>query len=177
MAAADAPLGHDDPRPLGAGRRDDRARRYPCGHGVDRRKPISNLLESRFRVLRVKARHLKQVPGRKRDGRDGHGIAQRLQHGLLKGSFIPPRPQREWRDRTRLRVQLVEEKTRNVNRLPKELEDANLKLASVATESLGSWGGAMREAFVEGRKSRMQLPDEAQLPLPGNFPGFEKARE
>src|SRR5215469_4149667 len=177
MAAADAPLGHDDPRPLGAGRRDDRARRYPCGHGVDRRKPISNLLESRFRVLQVKARHLKQVPGRKSDGRDGHGIAQRLQHGLLKGSFIPPRPQREWRDRTRLRVQLVEEKTRNVNRLPKELEDANLKLASVATEILGASGRAMLEALIEGRKNPTQLADLAQRPLRSKIPELEKALE
>ena len=90
-------------------------------------KPISNILESRFRVLLVNARHLKQVPGRKSDVRDCHWIAQLLQHGLLKGSFIPPRPQRELRDLTRLRVQLVEEKTRIVNRLHKELEDAKLR--------------------------------------------------
>jgi len=67
-------------------------------------KPIYNILESRFRVLLVNARHLKQVPGRQSDGRDGHGIAQLLPHGLLKGSFIPPRPPRELRDLTRLRV-------------------------------------------------------------------------
>jgi len=118
-------------------------------------KPISNILESRFRVLRVKARHLKQVPGRKSDGRDGHGIAQRLQHGLLKGSFIPPRRQREWRDLPRLRVQLVEEKTR---RLPKELEDANLKLASGARDILGASGRAMLEALIEAER------------IPGNSP-------
>ena len=92
-------------------------------------KPIYNILESRFTVLLVNARHLKQVPGRKSDVRDCQWIAQLLQHGLLKGSFIPPRAQRELRDLTRHRVQLVEEKTRTVNRLHKVLEDANIKLA------------------------------------------------
>ena len=131
-------------------------------------KPIYNILESRFRVLLVNARHLKQVPGRKSDVRDCHWIAQLLQHGLLKGSFIPPRPQRELRDLTRLRVQLVEEKTRIVNRLHKELEDANIKLASVATEILGASGRAMLEALIEGRKNPTQLADLAQRhPLAG----------
>jgi transposase len=76
-------------------------------------KPIYNLLESRFTVLLVNARYLKQVPGRKSDIRDCQWIAQLLQHGLLKGSFIPPRAQRELRDLTQHRTQLVEEKTRN----------------------------------------------------------------
>src|SRR3989454_813676 len=87
-------------------------------------KPIYNILESRFTVLLVNARHLKQVPGHKSDVRDCQWIAQLLQHGLLKGSFIPPRAQRELRDLTRHRAQLVEEKTRTVNRLHKVLEDA-----------------------------------------------------
>ena len=80
---------------------------------------------------------LKPVPGHKRDIRDCQWIAQLLQHGLLKGSFIPPRAQRELRDLTRHRVQRVEEKGRTVNRLHKVLEDANLKLASVATDIMG----------------------------------------
>jgi len=140
-------------------------------------KPIYNILESRFRVLLVNARHLKQVPGRKSDVRDCHWIAQLLQHGLLKGSFIPPRPQRELRDLTRLRVQLVEEKTRIVNRLHKELEDANIKLASVATEILGASGRAMLEALIEGRKNPTQLADLAQRQLRGKIPELEKALE
>jgi len=139
-------------------------------------KPIYNILESRFRLL-VNARHLKQVPGRKSDVRDCHWIAQLLQHGLLKGSFIPPRPQRELRDLTRLRVQLVEEKTRIVNRLHKELEDANIKLASVATEILGASGRAMLEALIEGRKNPTQLADLAQRQLRGKIPELEKALE
>src|SRR5437879_3240598 len=100
-------------------------------------KPIYNLLESRFTVLLVNARHLKQVPGRKSDISDCQWIAQLLQHGLLKGSFIPPRAQRELRDLTRHRTQLVEAKSRTVNRIHKVLEDANIKLASVASDILG----------------------------------------
>ena len=115
-------------------------------------KPIYNILESRFTVLLVNARHLKQVPGHKSDVRDCQWIAQLLQHGLLKGSFIPPRTQRELRDLTRHRTQLVEEKTRTVNRLHKVLEDGNIKLASVATDILGVSGRAMLEALMEGQE-------------------------
>ena len=140
-------------------------------------KPIYNILESRFTVLLVNARHLKQVPGRKSDVRDCQWIAQLLQHGLLKGSFIPPRPQRELRDLTRLRVQLVEEKTRTVNRIHKELEDANIKLASVATDILGVSGRAMLEALIEGGKNPPQLADFAQGQLRGKIPELEKALE
>jgi transposase len=140
-------------------------------------KPIYNILESRFTVLLVNARHLKQVPGRKSDVRDCQWIAQLLQHGLLKGSFIPPRSQRELRDLTRLRVQLVEEKTRTINRIHKELEDANIKLASVATDILGVSGRAMLEALIEGRKNPAQLADLAQRQLRGKISELEKALE
>jgi transposase len=140
-------------------------------------KPIYNLLESRFTVLLVNARHLKQVPGRKSDVRDCQWIAQLLQHGLLKGSFIPPRPQREWRDLTRHRTQLGDEKTRTINRIHKELEDANIKLASVATDILGVSGRAMLEALIEGRKNPTQLADLAQRQLRGKIPELEKALE
>src|SRR5437667_6635299 len=102
-------------------------------------KPIYNILESRFiRRLTdlVNARHLKQVPGRKSDVRDSQWIAPLLQHGLLKGSFIPPRPQRELRDLTRHRTQLVAEQTRVANRLHKVLEDANITLGWVARHRL-----------------------------------------
>ena len=106
-------------------------------------KPIFNILESRFTVLLANARHLKQVPGRKSDVRDCQWIAQLLQCGLLKGSFIPPRAQRELRDLTRHRTQVVEEKTRTINRIQKVLEDANIKLASVASDVMGVSGRAM----------------------------------
>lgn len=138
-------------------------------------KPIYNILEGRFTVLLVNARHLKQVPGRKSDVRDCQWIAQLLQHGLLKGSFIPPRAQRELRDLTRHRVQLVEEKVRTINRLHKVLEDANLKLASVATDILGVSGRAMLKALMDGEEDPVRLADFAQGQLRGKIPELEKA--
>jgi len=140
-------------------------------------KPIYHLLESRFTVLLVNARHLKQVPGRKSDIRDCQWIAQLLQHGLLKGSFIPARPQRELRDLTRHRTQLVEERTRTVNRIHKVLEDANIKLASVASDILGVSGRAMLHALLEGETDAVKLADLAQRQLRGKIPELEKALE
>jgi len=125
-------------------------------------KPIYNILEGRFTVLLVNARHLKQVPGRKSDIRDCQWIAQLLQHGLLKGSFIPSRPQRELRDLTRHRTQLVEEKTRTSNRIEKVLEDANIKLGSVASEVMGVSGRAMIQALLEGEKDSVEIADLAR---------------
>lgn len=140
-------------------------------------KPIYNILESRFTVLLVNARHLKQVPGRKSDIRDCQWIAQLLQHGLLKGSFIPPLSQRELRDLTRHRTQLVEEKTRTSNRIEKVLEDANIKLGSVASEVLGVSGRAMIQALIEGEKDPTQMADLAQRQLRGKIPELQKALE
>ena len=140
-------------------------------------KPLYNILESRFTILLVNARHLKQVPGRKSDVRDCQWIAQLLQHGLLKGSFIPPRPQRELRDLTRHRTQLVQEKTRTINRLHKVLEDANIKLGSVATDILGASGRAMLERLIEGEQDAVQLADLARRQLRGKIPELEKALE
>jgi transposase len=140
-------------------------------------KPIFNILESRFTVLLVNARHLKQVPGRKSDVRDCQWIAQLLQCGLLKGSFIPPRAQRDLRDLTRHRTQLVEEKTRTINRIQKVLEDANIKLASVATDVLGVSGRAMIQRLIEGETDSHKLADLAQRQLRGKIPELEKALE
>ena len=140
-------------------------------------KPIHNILESRFEVLLVNAHHLKQVPGCEGDIRDCQWIAQLLQHGLLEASFIPPRAQRELRDLTRHRKQLVEEKTRTANRLHKVLEDAHIKLASVATDILGASGRAMLAALIEGRDDPVKLADFAQRQLRGKIPELEKALE
>ncbi len=140
-------------------------------------KPIFNILEGRFKVLLVNARHLKQVPGRKSDIRDCQWIAQLLQHGLLKGSFIPPRPQRELRDLTRHRTQLVEEKTRTSNRIEKVLEDANIKLGSVASEVMGVSSRAMIQALLEGEKDPAQIADLARRSLRGKIPELQKALE
>ena len=138
-------------------------------------KPIFNILESRFVVLLVNARHLKQVPGRKSDVRDCQWIAQLLQCGLLKGSFIPPRPQRDLRDLTRHRTQLVEAKTRTINRIQKVLEDANIKLASVASDVMGVSGRAMIQRLIGGETNPCKLADLAQRQLRGKIPDLEKA--
>ena len=98
-------------------------------------KPIYNILEDRFPQLLVNARHSKQVPGRKTDVKDCQWIAQLLQCGLLRGSFVPPRWQRELRDLTRPRTQITAEKGRTGNRIHKVLEDANRKLRSVASDT------------------------------------------
>ena len=140
-------------------------------------KPIYNILESRFTVILVNARHLKQVPGRKSDVRDSQWIAQLLQHGLLRASFIPPRPQRELRDLTRHRTQLVAEQTRVANRLHKVLEDANIKLGSVASDILGVSGRAMIRALMEGEQDAAPLADRAQKQLRGKIPELERALE
>ena len=140
-------------------------------------KPIYNILEGRFTMLLVNARHLKQVPGRKSDVRDCQWIAQLLQYGLLKASFIPPRSQRELRDLTRHRTQLVEEKARAANRIHKVLQDTNIKLSSVATDVLGASGRAMLEALITGEEDPVKLADLAQRKLRGKIPQLEKALE
>jgi transposase len=103
-------------------------------------KPIFNVLEGHLEVLVVNAQHLKAVPGRKTDSKDAEWIADLLQHGLLRPSFVPPAPQREVRELTRYRISLSEERTRLINRLQKTLEDANIKLASVASDVMGKVG-------------------------------------
>src|SRR5438067_61337 len=95
-------------------------------------KPVWNLLEGRLTLMLVNAQHIRQVPGRKTDVKDCQWIAQLLQHGLLRPSFVPDRPQRELRDLTRQRAQLVAGRARVANRIQKVLEDANVKLGSVA---------------------------------------------
>ncbi len=138
-------------------------------------KPIYNLLEGQFQVLLVNAQHLKQVPGRKTDVRDCQWIAQLLQHGLLRGSFIPPRWQRELRDLTRHRSQLTAEKTRVANRIHKVLEDANIKLGAVATDILGASGRDMIQALIAGEQDPQRLADLARKRLRGKIPQLEEA--
>ena len=138
-------------------------------------KPIFNILEGRFRVLLVNAQHIKQVPGRKTDVKDCEWIAQLLQHGLLRGSFIPDRPLRDLRDLTRQRVQLLAERTAVVNRIQKVLEDANIKLASVASDILGASGRAMLQALIGGEADPGRLAELAQRRLRGKIPQLRVA--
>src|SRR5271165_5988175 len=109
-------------------------------------KPVFHILEGRFTVWLVNAHHIKQVPGRKTDVKDCEWIAQLLQHGLLRPSYIPELVIRQLRDLTRQRSQLVAEQTRVANRIQKVLEDANIKLAAVASDVLGVSGRAILEA-------------------------------
>jgi transposase len=138
-------------------------------------KPVFNLLEGRFEVLLVNAEHIRQVPGRKTDVKDCEWIAQLLQHGLLRASFIPPAPIRELRDLTRQRSQLIGERSAAVNRIQKVLEDANIKLASVATDVLGVSGRAMLEALVGGVTDPEQLADLARKRLREKIPALQVA--
>ena len=112
-------------------------------------KPVWNLLEGRFEQLLANAQHIKNLPGRKTDVQDCQWIAQLLRHGLLRGSFVPDRAQRELRDLTRQRAQLVADRARVANRLQKVLEGANLKLGSVISDILGKSGREMLAALVE----------------------------
>lgn len=138
-------------------------------------KPVFNVLEGEFEVLLVNARMIKHVPGRKTDVADCQWIARLLQHGLLKGSFIPPRWQRELRDLTRQRAQLTDERSRTSNRIQKVLEDANLKLGSVATDVVGVSGRRMLEAITAGQDNPAQLADLAQRRLRNKIPQLEEA--
>ena len=115
-------------------------------------KPVYNLLEDEFTVMVVNAAHIKAVPGRKTDVKDAEWIAELLQHGLLRASFIPDRAQRELRELTRYRRSLVQELIREANRTQKLLEGANIKLASVATGVLGVSGRAMLAALAAGEE-------------------------
>lgn len=125
-------------------------------------RPVYHILESGFEVLLVNARHVKAVPGRKTDIKDCQWIAQLLEHGLLRGSFIPPAPLRELRELTRYRRQLIQEHTREANRVQKVLETANIKLGDVATDVLGASGRAMLQALIAGERDPEKLAALAQ---------------
>jgi transposase len=120
-------------------------------------KPVFNLLEGSFIVLVVNAQHIKTVPGRKTDVKDAEWIADLLRHGLLKASFIPPLAQRDLRDLTRQRTNLVQDRARVVNQLQKVLEWANIKLSSVVSDVMGLSARAMLAAIVGGERDQAVL--------------------
>jgi transposase len=138
-------------------------------------KPVFYALESDFTCLLVNAAHIKQVPGRKTDVQDCVWIAQLLEHGLLRGSFVPPVPIRELRDLTRYRKALIQDRTRVANRLHKALEDAGVKLASVASDILGVSGRAMLQALAAGTTDPVLLADLARGRLRGKLPALRAA--
>ena len=138
-------------------------------------KPIYNLLEEHFSIVLVNPAHCKQVPGRKTDVKDCQWLAELLQYGLLRGSFIPPQWQRDLRDLTRERTQLINEPTRVANRMHKILEDANIKLGSVATDILGASGRDMLRALIGGEQDPEVLAEMARGRLRGKIPQWRRA--
>jgi transposase len=138
-------------------------------------RPVYNLLEGLFTLLVVNAQHIKAVPGRKTDVKDAEWIAELLRHGLLRGSFIPSKPQRQLRELTRHRTTLVQDRARVVNRLQAVLEDANIKLAAVVTDIRGVSARAMLEALMAGERDVTVLADLARGRLRAKRSQLEEA--
>jgi len=138
-------------------------------------KPIYYVLEDTFQLLLINMLELKHVPGRKTDVKDSEWLAQLLECGLLKASFVPPPAIRELRDITRYQVQQVRDRAREVNRLCKVLEDAGIKLTSVATDVLGVSGRAMVDALVAGTTDPTVLAELARGRLRAKLPALRRA--
>jgi transposase len=140
-------------------------------------KPVYYLLEDDFELLLVNAQHVKNVPGRKTDVKDAQWLCQLLEHGLVKSSFVPPKPIRELRDLTRYRKSLVWERAREANRLHKVLEDANIKLDCVASRPFGASGKAMLKELCLGNNDPVALADLAKGKLRAKLPLLRQALE
>jgi transposase len=139
-------------------------------------KPVWNILEERrFALVLANAQQVTHVPGRKTDVQDAAWLADLLRHGLVRGSFVPDRAQRELRELTRYRTSLVEERTAAVNRLQKVLEGANVKLASVATDVTGVSARAMLAELVAGSTDAAALAELAVGQLRAKIPALQRA--
>ena len=141
-------------------------------------KPVWDVLAERgFELMLVNARHVKMVPGRKTDVADATWLAELLEHGLLRGSFVPPRVIRELRDLTRYRKRLIQAHTSEGQRIAKILEDAGIKLDSVASHLLGVSGRAMLRALIAGERDPEQLAELARGRLRNKIPALAAALE
>ncbi len=139
-------------------------------------KPFYFLLEDGpFEVMLVNARHVKNLPGRKTDVSDAAWLAQLGAHGLVRGSFVPPEPIRQLRDLTRTRTTLVRERAKEIQRLEKLLEDAGIKLSSVASDISGVSGRAMLEALISGQRDPVALAELAKRRLRSKIPALTEA--
>jgi transposase len=139
-------------------------------------KPAYNLLElTDIETIIVNAQHIKAVPGRKTDVKDSEWIAELLRHGLLQGSYIPNREQRELRELVRYRRSLIQERSREINRLQKVLEGANIKLSSVATDITGVSAQLMIEALIKGEDDVEHLAQFAKGKMRNKIADLEKA--
>ena len=140
-------------------------------------KPIWAILEDEFELLLVNARHVKQVPGRKTDVKDAEWLCQLAEAGLLKASFVPPKPIRSLRNLTRYRKTQIQERSREANRLHKALEDTGIKLDCVASDILGVSGRLMLDALVAGTTDPQVLADLARGRLRAKLPALREALE
>src|SRR6266496_5994854 len=140
-------------------------------------KPVWAVLEDSFDCLLVNARHVKQVPGRKTDVKDAEWLCQLLEAGLLKTSFVPPKPIRAVRQLTRYRKAQIKERQREANRLHKLLEDTGIKLDCVATDILGVSGRLMLEALCNGTTDPQLLAELARGKLRRKLPQLREALE
>lgn len=138
-------------------------------------KPVYYVLEDAFELRLINMQQLKHVPGRKTDVKDSEWLAQLLEAGLLHSSFVPPPPIRELRDLTRYRVQQTRDRSQEVNRLHKVLEDAGIKLTGVLTDVMGVSGRAMVEALVHGTTDPQVLADLARGTLRKKLPALRRA--
>ena len=141
-------------------------------------KPVWNVLEDGgFQLLLANAHEVKIVPGRKTDQKDSQWIAELHQHGLLRHSFVPPRPIRDLRDLTRNRAILTQEHTSVCNRIQKVLEDANIKLGTVASDVFGASGRAMLQAMMQGQNDAGDLANLSKGILRRKIPQLQQALE
>jgi transposase len=138
-------------------------------------RPVWAVLEGEFELMLVNPHHVKVIPGRKTDAKDCEWIADLLQHGLLRGSFVPPTEIQDLRDLTRYRVELRQAQNRVGNRIQKLLEQANIKLGSVASEVLGLSGRQMIAAMIEGEDSPERLAELARRRLRAKIPELRLA--
>jgi transposase len=140
-------------------------------------KPVWYVLEDDFELWLVNARHVKQVPGRKTDVSDAEWLCRLLEAGLLRASFVPPKPIRQLRNLTRYRKTQIQERQREANRLHKALEDAGIKLDCVASDILGKSGRDMLDALVAGTSDPTVLADLARRQLRTKIPRLQEALE
>ncbi len=140
-------------------------------------RPVYYLLEDDFTCWLLNAQHLRNVPGRKTDVADSAWICQLVEHGLVRPSFVPPREIRELRDLTRYRKAQIQERTREAQRLEKTLQDAGIKLSSVASDVLGVSGRAIVQALVQGTHDPEVLASLARGALRRKLPELSEALE
>jgi transposase len=140
-------------------------------------KPVWAVLEDAFDCVLVNARHVKQVPGRKTDVKDAEWLCQLAEAGLLRASFVPPKPIRALRNLTRYRKTQIQERAREANRLHKALEDTGIKLDCVASDILGKSGRAMLDALINGTRDPEILAELARGRMRAKIPALKEALE